>query len=144
MKYKFLKLIVFAVLTANVLVFCKQKDDKPSDEPSLVEEKKDKVIYHFTAIGTEPFWKLSVLENEIIWETPEFFELFEKDGSPELYTLKEAKNNKGSQLSYYITKANCSDGMSDESYDYAVKINVSIDGETNEYKGCGTFSKITK
>jgi uncharacterized membrane protein/heat shock protein HslJ len=102
----------------------------------------------FTGSGTEPFWSVKIdFEKGIFFNSADGVMKFET-GIPEstpvknkegvIYTAKSIKY----EVKVQTTKEPCSDGMSDNSYPYSVKININnIDkNERTELSGCGNYT----
>jgi|GEM_PF-769934 len=94
--------------------------------------------YDFIALGNEPFWSLDIIPSEKILvlkdvgtdKTHVFpYKSATTSGNQIIY---ETSNNKNETLKAVITKATCSDGMSDRTYNYSAQ--VIINGKT--LNGC--------
>jgi heat shock protein HslJ/uncharacterized membrane protein len=102
----------------------------------------------FAGSGTEPFWSVKIdfekgiffnsADGELKFETgiPESTPVKNKEGV--IYTAKSKKY----EVKIQTVKEPCSDGMSDISYPYSVKINIkNIDkNEKTELSGCGNYT----
>lgn len=111
------------------------------------EDKDFKDGYDFSAFGTEPFWNAKINEEKEI----SFSSLADgtsfTTGIPEYTVISKnefayAATSDKYSIKIFITKSECSDGMSDNTYPYAVKVNLtekSSDRQT-ELKGCGYFT----
>jgi uncharacterized membrane protein len=86
-------------------------------------------IQKFKIIGTEPFWGLAVSQSGFVYSTPERKRKLSNYVSP----LK-AQGRTADSLRVYrmqgnntliIQKGSCSDGMSDETYDYSAVLMMS-------------------
>ncbi len=120
--------------------------------PKVVEETKkvpttdangwesDKV--YFKAIGTEPFWSISISEDAITWTTPESKIQF--PGSTPMQAMDAnvkryvSEDGKGNRLEVQMVQKSCSDGMSDQDYAYQVKVQL-VQKETTTFQGCGNY-----
>jgi len=80
--------------------------------------------------GTEPFWSLSVSEDDIILERP--------DAAPRHFTPSpfhmdgQSAELRSTDLSAVVTAKPCSDGMSDRAYPLTAEVRI---GDV-VYKGC--------
>lgn len=88
------------------------------------------------ALGTEPFWAVTVSANEIRFEAPDepgrvIFPPVKPRGREE--QVYETRSDRGDRLKIQVRKEPCSDGMSDAYYSLAAK--VEINGR--EFNGCG-------
>lgn len=120
--------------------------------PKVVEETKkvpttdangwesDRV--YFQAVGTEPFWSISISEDAITWTTPESKIQFPgstpmqaMDANVKRYVSEDVKGNR---LELQMVQKSCSDGMSDQDYAYQVKVQLS-QKETTTFQGCGNY-----
>lgn len=120
--------------------------------PKVVEETKkvpttdpngwesDRV--YFQAIGTEPFWSISISEDAITWTTPESKIQF--PGSTPMQAMDAnvkryvSEDGKGNRLELQMVQKSCSDGMSDQDYTYQVKVQL-VQKETTTFQGCGNY-----
>lgn len=102
----------------------------------------------FVGSGTEPFWEIKIdFEKGIFFNSADGIMKFEtgipestpvKDKEGVIYTAKTKKY----EVKVQTLKETCSDGMSDISYPYSVKINIiNIDkNEKTELSGCGNYT----
>jgi heat shock protein HslJ len=104
--------------------------------------------YDFVGIGTEPFWDVKINETkEISFHTISDGTAF-STGIPELTLLSSndvcsysAESDKYS-VKVLIKKEECTDGMSDNIYQYSVNVSVTekSSNQTKEFKGCGYYT----
>ncbi len=94
--------------------------------------------YEFIALGTEPFWSLDIMPNEqrIILKDLSQNKSFEFPYEPAnigggVYRF-ESKNSSKDKLVVVIRKENCSDGMSDNTYNYSAEVVIN----SRTLKGC--------
>lgn len=98
---------------------------------------------YFRAIGTEPFWSVSISEDVIVWSTPE--EKIQFPGNTPIQAMDAnvkkyvTDDGKGNRLELQIIQKPCSDGMSDHDYAYQVKVELTQQKETNTFLGCGNY-----
>lgn len=122
--------------TVDSVVITKPEVAKISEAPSTV---------FFKALGTEPFWGIEISEDSIKFTTPEekdnFSLSYEKpqkamDANVILYRAKSDKIN----LEVTIQQGKCSDGMSDKTHNYSVKVFIKR-GDQKELllNGCGNY-----
>lgn len=79
----------------------------------------------FKALGTEPFWSFSYSEQELTWSEPGEDEIIEATHFTQQVYL-ESENTwyiTGDFISFVITEETCSDGMSDNVFEYKVTWN---------------------
>lgn len=102
----------------------------------------------FVGIGTEPFWDLKIdaeksiafyslgSENNIITDKPIYVPIMDAAGFAYLGQTETYSVN------VQIMKETCSDGMSDNTYSYSVRVSIfnKTNAETIEYKGCGYYA----
>lgn len=97
---------------------------------------------YFQAIGTEPFWSISISDDAITWTTPESKIQF--PGSTPMQAMDAnvkryvSEDGKGNRLELQIIQKSCSDGMSDQDYAYQVKVQL-VQKETTTFQGCGNY-----
>lgn len=103
---------------------------KEGDSFAAITEQE---TFHFT--GTEPFWGGTVTGTTLTWNTPE---------NPEGETVPVQRFSGNNGLAYTgelgpamfdmaVTKASCSDGMSDRTYPFTVTVQIS----EQVRRGCG-------
>jgi uncharacterized membrane protein len=102
----------------------------------------------FSGAGTEPFWSVKIdFEKGIYFNSPGD-DLKIETGKPEMSPTENNSNfiytasSEKFDLKVQIKKENCSDGMSDNTYPYSVKVSISekCGKETKELKGCGNYT----
>lgn len=101
----------------------------------------------FKGLGTEPFWSVSVDRNFIVYTNV--------DGIKETFPVSDVSvmqdkgrriftsSNAGYEISLSVAKGSCSDGMSDQAFDYEVAVSLTGKGQSIQQKGCGNYT-ITK
>lgn len=98
-------------------------------------------IVSYRALGTEPFWNLSVTGQQVRYEEPGVAPL--TLALPPVRTTSNGRRYEGRDILIDITRQPCSDGMSDRSYPERVMLTVR--GRT--LNGCGAdaaaWAKIT-
>lgn len=113
--------------------------DQPAEPANPAFEKKISEGIDFIGLGNEPFWGLDIdFEKTMQFSTP--------DGglvSAPAVMAKKAQDGaliyesqaEGNTLKVTVRKEDCSDGMSDNRYNYS--ITVVVNGK--QYKGCGKY-----
>ncbi|MDX2134024.1 MAG: META domain-containing protein [Saprospiraceae bacterium] len=94
---------------------------------------------NFKGIGTEPFWNIEIdFEKAMRFKTMEGQEISTPvptpNGKSDGTLVYNAQTESGT-LKVTLKKQKCSDGMSDEVYDYTVE----VDALGKTWKGCGTY-----
>lgn len=85
--------------------------------------------YH--AIGTEPFWSLTIDDHELVFTQPEAQPI--RQPRPQAIIGFAGEIYQTPRLHVNIVHAKCSDGMSDRTY--PDKVQVDVDGR--RFEGCG-------
>ncbi len=127
---------------------------QPVSDRSQTDAKLDTQIDYLNnlwlAIGTEPFWNVAIEEGEYV----SFTSIGDIDSIGFLY-VKPIKRNDGTLLFKSKTKERsieltfkkeiCSDGMSDEVYQYATSVKVAEKTTKTKlsYRGCGKYVQPT-
>lgn len=77
-------------------------------------------VQHFQALGTEPFWSLDVLDDQLRYSSPEVLDgkAFPASVKREGQTYRFTGTLDGQAVLLTIEPGQCSDGMSDTSYPY--------------------------
>jgi len=88
----------------------------------------------YRAIGTEPFWDLTIGRDLVF--TDRGNNLIVSEPAPLVQRSANGERYVGRRLSVTIDRRSCSDGMSERSYPDTV--NVTVDGRA--YRGCGANS----
>jgi len=95
----------------------------------------------FTGFGNEPFWAVYVIENtKIVFHPMDGNDVevpFVAPATVDSLTSRYASASVNADLVLIVTKKNCSDGMSDETHQYAVDLTVN----KIHYSGCGREGK---
>jgi uncharacterized membrane protein/heat shock protein HslJ len=85
----------------------------------------------YRAIGTEPFWSVTIVDGQMRYETPDSRDLVVP--APQARPTANGYRYETRRLTVDVTHAPCSDGMSDRRY--ADTVRVTADGR--ELRGCG-------
>lgn len=85
----------------------------------------------YRAVGTEPFWSLSISDGRITYTPMEGAPVSERRPAPR--TTRDGRNYAGRRIFVRIAYTDCSDGMSGLRYPHAVTVRVN--GRT--LRGCG-------
>ncbi len=89
-----------------------------------VEKKSIKVNFH--GMGTEPFWDIYILENEVLYvqfEEPQSYRLLTPFDKSAYRQKIKYESKDGSIHEVKIVKEPAGDGMSDKTYPYSVIFN---------------------
>src|SRR5690606_31572152 len=97
----------------------------------------------FKAIGTEPFWNIQFDKDYIIYEDVNQQKIIFNTASNHKAQDANVRNIKGqtqdSTIDLTIIKQNCSDGMSDNEFDFKVKVEINHQNKIENLNGCGNF-----
>lgn len=114
---------------------------------SSVSENQKSAKPYFKAIGVEPFWNINISENQIVFTSLlEAMDTLNFDyAKPILAMDANVKNYRVSNadwaLEIQMIQQDCSDTMSDQSYNY--KVDVSLKGlkkqKSVDLSGCGNY-----
>ena len=85
----------------------------------------------YRAIGTEPFWDLTIDRNLVF--TDRGNERSVTEPTPRAVATAAGRTYRGRRLAVTIVHAPCSDGMSDRTY--PDRVTLTVDGQY--YRGCG-------
>jgi uncharacterized membrane protein len=132
----------FLIYGLFVIVACnnetKKEDDKKEDTVQTIQQPPPSPLNDtvFTALGTEPFWALYIINNNKILFHPmngpdvEVPYVAAKSGPA---SVQYSSSGNGNNIEVTISKENCSDGMSEENYAYSVLLFVNKE----RFAGCG-------
>ena len=101
--------------------------------------QENEPLMAWRALGTEPFWHVRVDGDTLIFSTPEDQAGRTMHGNrvPSLVGFVYVGKDGGKEFNLDIRPGECSDGMSDNRYEYVANF---IYGDTT-YKGCGEAAK---
>jgi heat shock protein HslJ len=85
----------------------------------------------YRAVGTEPFWGLSIDERQIVFTRPDAAPL--RQPRPKAIIGFAGEIYQTPRIRVNIVHSQCSDGMSDRAY--PDKVQVDVDGQ--RFEGCG-------
>ena len=85
----------------------------------------------YRAVGTEPFWSLTIAPRELIFTQPETPPI--RQPRPKVIVGFAGEIYRTPRIDVNIVHGPCSDGMSDRSY--PDKVQVTVDGR--RFNGCG-------
>ena len=153
MKPILILLIAFLSLSILSCNNTNKKDSEPiapAETPSTVEynqnqldtipEKTSEIT--FVGIGTEPFWRIEISDDKILFETPEekiTSTISKSDISANYSTY--TSNFEDGIMKIKLNKENCSDGMSENEYSHKVVFQIKRSGDKDfeKYNGCGSY-----
>ncbi|MCR8667908.1 hypothetical protein NO995_09460 [Aestuariibaculum sp. M13] len=151
----------FAFVFLILLIGCKNKNtekletsDTELSDTLKVQTKEEysetlESGSYFKAAGTEPFWGLEIADNKIELKmmsdtiiTPHIEPVRAMDANVKRYHVE----TEAVVLTIQISKRNCINAMSGESFPYAVTINYNYTGETAHHTlaGCGYYTTSLK
>lgn len=114
-----------------------QATDSPTVEQPVVTTPPVTNDTIFSGRGTEPFWAVYVIkDNKIVLDRPDGNDIevpFVAGTTIDSLNTKYTSTNESTTFELLITKKNCSDGMSDITYPYAVTVSINA----VKYEGCG-------
>ena len=102
----------------------------------------------FKGIGTEPFWGVRIdAEKGIYFDNPAFDYVIET-GVPKFVPIMDVTGfayigeSEKYSIHVQVIKQECSDGMSDNVYPYAVKVMLTdkVSSDISEFNGCGSYT----
>lgn len=108
----------------------------PQKVPVPAPHKNEAPQESYRAIGTEPFWDLTI-GRELLF-TDRGNNIVVSEPTPPVRTGVTGETYNGRRLMVSVIHAACSDGMSDRSYPDTV--NVTVDGHA--YRGCGAMASF--
>lgn len=135
--------LLIAFVLTGFLFSCKTNQNTDSTITTSKKFNEKTFDPHFKGIGTEPFWSIEIDDDFIVYKDIDAkLEVFpiisiNKAQDANVKLIRSENNNK--QLQVTISQKSCSDGMSDNSFDY--KTEVLIISKENELKlsGCGNY-----
>jgi uncharacterized membrane protein len=93
--------------------------------PSRYLINRVNVLEPITAVGTEPFWDITITGRSVTWSDPETENRAGRVGKPRLSSGKAVWKGQVSghgAFTLTVTRGPCSDGMSDFTYPLTVKV----------------------
>lgn len=148
------KSIITLAALCFLFVNCKPKDaDKEVNGTDSLSVKKDTVAQiekgsdaFFKASGTEPFWGIEITNDSVRFTSPEteknFTLRYEKPNrAMDANVISYEAKSDSIYLKFTIQQGKCSDGMSDNEYNYNVRASLKRgkDKDFKELKGCGNY-----
>ena len=115
---------LFALLPAIALAGCMTAPPPPPLTPNPPGD-----VYR--ALGTEPFWGLTIDEQQIVFTQPDAQPIAQP--TPRVIVGFAGEIYQTPRINVNIVHAQCSDGMSDRRY--PDKVQVTVDGR--QFNGCG-------
>lgn len=138
------KIHLLFVFALSALIFsCKSKQTTVDNTSSTKKFDEKTFDPYFKGLGTEPFWNIEISDDFIVYKDIdgklEVFPVNSTDKAQDANVQLIRSESGNQQLRVTIAQKPCSDGMSDNSFDY--KTEVSIITKENELKlnGCGNY-----
>ena len=141
-----MKAFIWASFTLLLLGFtsCKTKQTTTTSTEN-VQKKYDEKNFDasFKGLGTEPFWNIELNDDFIVYKNME--------GVSEVFTISTGidpnnnstqtikASNKNNEIMVVLSPGECSDGMSDNSFDYKVAVKLSGKDVALDQTGCGRY-----
>lgn len=109
--------------------------------------KNTEVKDYFTAAGNEPFWRIAISKNQIVFKSvdsslnltcPHVNPIDSEKSNTKMY---QSKTEEG-ELIVELTPGTCSDSMSGIQHNYSVTVKTKIKNAKTytSFKGCGNYS----
>lgn len=157
MKPTLILLIAFISLS---IISCKNTTEKGT-EPMVPAETRSTIEYNqnqldtipedktnrnsFVGIGTEPFWRIEIKDDTILFESPEE-KITSTISKSDISTnsSRYTSNFEDGIMKIKLNKENCSDGMSDIEHSHKVELQIKRPGDKDfeKYSGCGSYKEI--
>ena len=142
---KNLLLSSFVVLLLSCTV--QQNPIKQTSKAENSAVKNTEVKDYFTAAGNEPFWRIAISKNQIVFKSvdsslnltcPHVNPIDIEKPKTKMY---QSKTEEG-ELIVELTPGNCSDTMSGIQHNYIVTVKIKIKNAKayTSFKGCGNYS----
>lgn len=150
-------IILCILFTAGCDLKEKNKNERPPEntehknsdhESDIAEAEKEEGMIFFKAQGNEPFWNLTLSEQQMIFTS--LLEGFEEIATPIPALTRAADANikryraatEKVLFTVTITHNPCSDTMADNNYEYRVAIELQLTGNTKtvSLQGCGNYN----
>ena len=128
-----MKYFFFVLLLPFFLLSCGSKGESlviPAEEVSVVTAD-----IGYEGAGTEPFWAFRFVNNELLWQEPgeDGTQSYTATGSKTEDTQKsEITLKAGDFIATLIEDADCSDGMTENTYQYKVLLQK----DSRTFTGC--------
>jgi len=116
--------LIFTLMPALALAACIE----PPPPPPLTPNPPGSA---YRALGTEPFWGLTIDERQMVFTQPDAQPVAQP--TPKVIVGFAGEIYQTPRLNVNIVHAKCSDGMSDRTY--PDKVQVAVDGR--RFNGCG-------
>ena len=130
------------IILAIFMVSCSAT--KSNTEKSKTISEAPNYILQFNGAGNEPFWNVTVLNDEIIFRSlgndDVHFSGVKMDRIMDVAGLAySATNEKGNTIHVQIIKEKCSDTMADKEWPYQVTVHLTDAEQSKELIGCGEY-----
>lgn len=133
------------VFVLSLLVFsCKSKQTTTSTTTSTTKFNDKTFDPYFKGLGTEPFWNIEISEDFIVYKDIEGkVEVFSindihKAQDANIQLIRSENNNQ--KLNVTISQKSCSDGMSDNEFDYKTEVSIITKDKEQKLNGCGNYT----
>ncbi len=139
---KKIQLICFAILIAFASS-CKSKQTTVNSTSPAIKFNEKTFDPHFKGLGTEPFWNIEISDDFVVYKDidgkMEVFPINSTDKAQDSNIKLIRSENGNKQLRVTITQMPCSDGMSDNTFDYKTEVSILNNDNELELKGCGNY-----
>lgn len=139
---KKIQLLFFLVLIACT-VSCKSGKNQTVDNNPVKKFDEKTFDPYFKGLGTEPFWNIEVGTDFIVYkDIDNNLEVFpvnniEKAQDANIQLITAENNNHEIRLT--LTQQECSDGMSDNTFSFKTKVEISGKDHPLTLNGCGNY-----
>jgi len=135
--------ILYCFLTVLLVFSCTPKQTTVTT--NAVESKFNEKSFDpiFKGLGTEPFWNISISDDFIVYKdidgTIETFPISSINKAQDANVLLVRSISDKTQVDVKIVKQACSDGMSDNEFEYKVNLSILKNSEELTLSGCGNY-----
>lgn len=134
-----MRLIALAAVSALALSACAQGAEGPAPAPTEPEAPVElggvNLNEPVRLLGTEPFWGITLSENELVYsgvDRPEQRAPLPAPTQQGTVATYETATANGSPISILLAATECSDGMSDRTYPLTARVKIGAE----ELSGC--------
>lgn len=140
-----MRVLICSILTVGMFALFSCKSKQPTADTTSGSKKFSEKTFdpQFKALGTEPFWNIEMDKDFIVYKDiegkTEIFPVTNIQIAQDANVRTIMSDNGNTQIRLTISQQKCSDGMSDNEFDYKTTVEISGKDEQKTLKGCGNF-----
>lgn len=135
--------LFFTIFLCALMFSCKSKQSTVNNTSATKKFNEKTFDPYFKGLGTEPFWNIEMNDDFIVYKDingkQEIFYVNSINKAQDANVQLIRSESTSQQLEVTITRKTCSDGMSENLFDYKTEVSLINKDKTQKLSGCGNY-----